>query len=72
MILITKRSVAAVIGGHTIYKIEDTVMQYIPNDSVRYTHPDEAKYVHSTFTHKTLTLPFNLLSRQDQVFIFSL
>lgn len=43
MILITKRSVAAVIGGHTIYKIEDTVMKYIPNS--RYAHPDEPKYV---------------------------
>ncbi|KAI3363733.1 hypothetical protein L3Q82_001349 [Scortum barcoo] len=33
------------IGGHSIYKIEDTSMIYIPNDSVRVTHPDEARYV---------------------------
>lgn len=45
MVLITKRSKVALIGGHTIYKIEDTVMQYIPNDGVRFTHPDEPKYV---------------------------
>lgn len=32
------------IGGHAIYKIEDTNMIYIPNDSVRITHPDEARY----------------------------
>ncbi|WAR06934.1 FIG4-like protein [Mya arenaria] len=29
MVLITKRSAAAVIGGHVIYKIEDTVMLYV-------------------------------------------
>lgn len=34
------------IGGHSIYKIEDTNMIYIPNDSVRVTHPDEARLVH--------------------------
>ncbi|XP_076773190.1 polyphosphoinositide phosphatase isoform X2 [Arvicanthis niloticus] len=33
------------IGGHAIYKIEDTSMIYIPNDSVRITHPDEARYL---------------------------
>uniref|UniRef100_A0A673IUE7 SAC domain-containing protein n=1 Tax=Sinocyclocheilus rhinocerous TaxID=307959 RepID=A0A673IUE7_9TELE len=33
------------IGGHSIYKIEDTNMIYIPKDSVRVTHPDEARYV---------------------------
>ncbi|XP_057208347.1 polyphosphoinositide phosphatase-like isoform X2 [Triplophysa rosa] len=33
------------IGGHSIYKIEDTNIIYIPNDSVRITHPDEARYV---------------------------
>ncbi|CAL1527176.1 unnamed protein product [Lymnaea stagnalis] len=45
MILVTKRKKAAVIGSHTIYKIEDTSMLYIPNDSVRYVHPDESRYV---------------------------
>uniref|UniRef100_A0A3P9KQH1 FIG4 phosphoinositide 5-phosphatase n=1 Tax=Oryzias latipes TaxID=8090 RepID=A0A3P9KQH1_ORYLA len=45
IVLITKRRVMADIGGHYIYKIEDTTMIYIPNDSVRVTHPDEARYV---------------------------
>ncbi|TSL47602.1 Polyphosphoinositide phosphatase [Bagarius yarrelli] len=45
IILITKRRKMADIGGHSIYKIEDTNMIYIPNDSVRVTHPDEARYV---------------------------
>ncbi|XP_041950310.1 LOW QUALITY PROTEIN: polyphosphoinositide phosphatase [Alosa sapidissima] len=45
IVLITKRRKVADIGGHSIYKIEDTNMIYIPNDSVRATHPDEARYV---------------------------
>ncbi|KAL2082219.1 hypothetical protein ACEWY4_022037 [Coilia grayii] len=45
LVLITKRRKMADIGGHSIYKIEDTTMIYIPNDSVRVTHPDEARYV---------------------------
>ncbi|XP_061126047.1 polyphosphoinositide phosphatase isoform X3 [Syngnathus typhle] len=45
MVLITKRRKMADIGGHSIYKIEDTTMIYIPNDSVRVAHPDEARYV---------------------------
>ncbi|XP_061602667.1 polyphosphoinositide phosphatase isoform X2 [Cololabis saira] len=45
IVLITKRRRMADIGGHSIYKIEDTTMIYIPNDSVRVTHPDEARYV---------------------------
>ncbi|KAL5009502.1 hypothetical protein ScPMuIL_011807 [Solemya velum] len=45
IILITKRRKVALIGPHTIYKIEDTAMMYIPNDNVRYTHPDENRYV---------------------------
>ncbi|XP_056150292.1 polyphosphoinositide phosphatase isoform X1 [Lampris incognitus] len=45
IVLITKRRKMADIGGHSIYKIEDTSMIYIPNDSVRVTHPDEARYV---------------------------
>lgn len=45
IVLITKRRKMADIGGHAIYKIEDTNMIYIPNDSVRITHPDEARYV---------------------------
>lgn len=43
MILITKRRKVAVIGPHTIFKIEDTRMVYIPNDTNRYFHPDEQK-----------------------------
>lgn len=46
IILITKRRQMADIGGHAIYKIEDTNMIYIPNDSVRVTHPDEARLVY--------------------------
>ncbi|XP_074642005.1 polyphosphoinositide phosphatase-like [Tubulanus polymorphus] len=45
IILITKRRKIALIGAHTIYKIEDTSMVYIPNDSAGYNHPDESKYV---------------------------
>uniref|UniRef100_A0A3B3D9I6 FIG4 phosphoinositide 5-phosphatase n=1 Tax=Oryzias melastigma TaxID=30732 RepID=A0A3B3D9I6_ORYME len=45
IVLITKRRKMADIGGHSIYKIEDTTMIYIPNDSVRVTHSDEARYV---------------------------
>ncbi|XP_078145954.1 polyphosphoinositide phosphatase [Centroberyx gerrardi] len=45
IVLITKRRKMADIGGHSIYKIEDTSMIYIPNDSVRVAHPDEARYV---------------------------
>nr|CAH7747627.1 unnamed protein product [Callosobruchus chinensis] len=35
----------AVVGHHTIYKIEDTTMVYIPHESVRILHPDETRYV---------------------------
>ncbi|XP_053566823.1 polyphosphoinositide phosphatase [Bombina bombina] len=45
IVLITKRRKMADIGGHAIYKVEDTTMIYIPNDSVRVTHPDEARYL---------------------------
>lgn len=45
IVLMTKHRKMADIGGHSIYKIEDTSMIYIPNDSVRVTHPDEARYV---------------------------
>uniref|UniRef100_A0A674HE04 FIG4 phosphoinositide 5-phosphatase n=1 Tax=Taeniopygia guttata TaxID=59729 RepID=A0A674HE04_TAEGU len=45
IVLITKRRKMADIGGHAIYKIEDTNMIYIPNDSVRVSHPDEARYL---------------------------
>nr|CAH7715536.1 unnamed protein product [Callosobruchus chinensis] len=45
VILITKRRRVAVVGHHTIYKIEDTTMVYIPHESVRILHPDETRYV---------------------------
>ncbi|KZC14668.1 Polyphosphoinositide phosphatase [Dufourea novaeangliae] len=45
IILVTKRRRVAVIGHHTMYKIEDTSMIYIPNDTVRVFHPDEQRYV---------------------------
>lgn len=45
IILVTKRRKVAVIGHHTIYKIEDTSMIYIPSDTVRVFHPDEQRYV---------------------------
>ncbi|XP_066248294.1 polyphosphoinositide phosphatase [Euwallacea similis] len=45
IILITKRRKIAVIGHHTIYKIEDTTMIYIPHESIRIVHPDEARYL---------------------------
>ncbi|CAG2061529.1 unnamed protein product [Timema podura] len=45
IILVTKRRRVAVIGHHTLYKIEDTSMIYIPNDGVRTTHPDEQRYL---------------------------
>ncbi|KAJ8866836.1 hypothetical protein PR048_032697 [Dryococelus australis] len=45
IILMTKRRRVAVIGHHTIYKIEDTTMIYIPNNGVRTSHPDEQRYL---------------------------
>jgi len=45
IVLITKRRRIGVMGFHTIYKIEDTTMVYIPHESVRVHHPDEARYV---------------------------
>lgn len=45
LILVTKRRKVAVIGLHTIYKIEDTAMIYIPNESIRIPHPDESRYL---------------------------
>jgi len=43
MVLITKRRRVALIGCHTVFKIEDTCMVYIPNDLVRSAHPDEQR-----------------------------
>lgn len=44
IILITKRKRVALIGSNTIFKVEDTSMLYLPNDGVRYIHPDESRY----------------------------
>ncbi|KAL1117128.1 hypothetical protein AAG570_004456, partial [Ranatra chinensis] len=45
LILVTKRMRVAAIGLHFIYKIEQTTMMYIPNESARIPHPDEARYL---------------------------
>lgn len=47
MILVTRRSIIAEVGGHYFYKVEDTSMIYIPNNSVRISHPEESKYLKS-------------------------
>jgi hypothetical protein len=39
MILITSRLKAAMSGHHSVFKIADTAMVYIPNEEVRETHP---------------------------------
>lgn len=43
MILISRRKQVAAIGQHAIYKIEETVMKYIPSKPPQ--HPDEPRYV---------------------------
>lgn len=45
LILITKRRRIAIIGHHTIYKIEDTSMVYLPNTPENSQHPEENRYV---------------------------
>ena len=45
VVLITKRRKVGLIGHHTIYKIEDTSMIYIPHDTVREAHSDEQRYL---------------------------
>ncbi|KAK4293153.1 hypothetical protein Pmani_034130 [Petrolisthes manimaculis] len=45
IILVTKRRKVAILGLHTVYKVEDTTMIYIPNESARKPNDDEAKYV---------------------------
>ncbi|XP_046846886.1 polyphosphoinositide phosphatase-like [Xenia sp. Carnegie-2017] len=47
IILISKRKKVAQIGGHTVYKIMDTCMVPIPNETVRskHRHPSESKYL---------------------------
>ncbi|XP_018495844.1 polyphosphoinositide phosphatase [Galendromus occidentalis] len=43
MIMITRRKQVAAIGQHAIYKIEETVMKYIPSKPA--VHPDETRYI---------------------------
>lgn len=45
IILVTKRRKIAVIGPHSIYKIEDTATIYIPSDNSKPLHPDEQRYL---------------------------
>lgn len=45
MVLINKRRKVAVIGQHSVYKIQETTTTYIPNEAVRSVHPDEARYL---------------------------
>ncbi|XP_048577491.1 polyphosphoinositide phosphatase-like [Nematostella vectensis] len=47
IVLITERRKQAQIGAHTIYKVEDTKLVPIPNESIvqKIQHPDESRYV---------------------------
>lgn len=45
MILITKRRRVAVIGREIIYKIEDTSMIYLPNETYRIPNVNEPRYL---------------------------
>jgi hypothetical protein len=47
IIVITQRTKVAVIGPHVIYKVMNTAMIPIPkpNDIVKYTHPEESRFV---------------------------
>jgi len=47
LILISKRRRVALIGGHTLYKIDDTVMIPIANEQARskFSNPDETRYL---------------------------
>ncbi|KAJ8026494.1 Polyphosphoinositide phosphatase [Holothuria leucospilota] len=56
IILVTKRKRVAVIGGHTIYKIEDTSMMYIPQAGTRNQSNDESRYLR---TFQNIDLPSN-------------
>lgn len=45
MLLITKRRKAAMLGQHSIYKIEDTKLVYLPNEDTRDFQQEEQRYV---------------------------
>jgi len=49
MLLISKKSEVAIIGGHKIYHIEDTLMIPIHNKGDIQGHPDEARFVFYLF-----------------------
>ncbi|XP_064473715.1 polyphosphoinositide phosphatase-like [Ornithodoros turicata] len=57
LILITKRRRIAIIGHHTIYKVEDTNMVYLPNTPDSSLHPEESRYV-KTFQNVDLSSNF--------------
>ena len=67
MILITKRRKVALVGHHTIYKVEDVAMVYIPNESVRKHDSEEAKYV-KMFQSVDLSSNFYFSYFADQIF----
>ena len=66
MILITKRRKVAQVGCHTLYKIEDTAMIYIPNSTVRYMHPDEQRYKNISFCDEKLEV--GLFNRMFKIY----
>ncbi|KAL0277006.1 UNVERIFIED_CONTAM: hypothetical protein PYX00_004440 [Menopon gallinae] len=45
IVLVTKRQRVAIIGHHSIYKIKDTAMIYIPNEVKKVESPEEQRYV---------------------------
>ena len=45
MLLITKKSEVAMIGGHKIFHIEDTAMIPVQSKGELPSHPDEAKLI---------------------------
>ncbi len=69
VILITKRRRVALIGPHTVFKIEETSMVYIPNDSVRYTHPEEQRFAYK-LTNVAIMLSANFLSSFPSFFLY--
>ncbi|OQR75685.1 polyphosphoinositide phosphatase-like [Tropilaelaps mercedesae] len=55
MVLITRRKQVAAIGQHAVYKIEETVMKYLPAKAP--SHPDEPRYA-KMFTNVDLRSNF--------------
>uniref|UniRef100_UPI00358F8A78 polyphosphoinositide phosphatase isoform X1 n=1 Tax=Myxine glutinosa TaxID=7769 RepID=UPI00358F8A78 len=44
-VLVTRRRRVAELGGHAVYRVEDTSMVYLPSDTTRVQHPEEHRYV---------------------------